>query len=131
MPDIAQFIALFAAGLWAGNWVKEWNVGSIPRGLEVMTKGTSEYLLVYCWGSNKVEVYLPSVGTGLVATLDVGPDPTHPLIQAGRALYYTASKSQHNNLSCNTCHVDGFSDLLAWNLSDIRVDSGGNYTEIN
>jgi hypothetical protein len=111
-----------------GAWVKEWNVGSIPRGLQIVTKGPNEFLLVLCWGSNAVEVYLPGIGTGLVATLRIGPDPTHALIKAGRKVYYSAAHSQNNNASCNTCHVDGFSDLLAWNLSDMRIDSGGQYT---
>ena len=111
-----------------GTFVREWNVGSIPRGLQMITKGANQYLMVYCWGSNQVEIYLPAVGTGIVATLMAGPDPTPPLVKAGRALYYSAAHSQDNNMSCNTCHVDGFSDLLAWDLSDRRKDSSGAYT---
>lgn len=111
-----------------GTFVKEWNVGSIPRGLKMIAKGPNEYLMVYCWGTNTVEIYLPAVGVGLVATLHAGPDPTHAQIKAGRALYYSAAQSRDNNMSCNTCHVDGFSDLIAWDLSDRRIDVMGNHT---
>ncbi len=111
-----------------GNWVKEWNVGSIPRGLQTIQKGTSEFLAVFCWGASTVEIYQPALGTGLVATLSVGRDPTPTDVKLGRTIYYSASNSQHNNLSCNTCHVDGFADLLAWDLSDRRKDATGAHT---
>jgi hypothetical protein len=108
--------------------VKDWNVGSIPRGLETIQKGPNQYLAVFCWGSSTVEIYLPAVGNGLVATLSLGRDPTRADVKAGRTLYYSASHSQHNNLSCNTCHIDGFADLLAWDLSDRRKDAAGAHT---
>jgi hypothetical protein len=111
-----------------GTWVKEWNVGSIPRGLKTIRKGSKDFLAAYCWGNNKIEVYEPAVGTGIVVTLDVGPDPTHPKIRNGRTLYYSAANSMNNNMSCNTCHIDGFSDMLAWDLSDRRVDINGAHT---
>ena len=111
-----------------GSFVREWNVGSIPRGLKLIRKGSQEFLATFCWGSNTVEIYEPAIGTGVVVTLDAGPDPTHPMIRDGRKLYYSAANSLNNNLSCNTCHIDGFSDLLAWDLSDRRKDSSGAYT---
>jgi len=116
----------------AGAFVREWDVGSIPRGLLVVPKptgmGPTDFLTVYCWGSNKLEVYDPSVGTGLVATLNLGPDPNPQDVIDGRTLYYSAAHSQFNNQSCNTCHVDGFSDMLAWDLSDRRKDAFGQHT---
>lgn len=112
----------------AGAFVKEWNVGPIPRGLTFVTKGTNEYLAVYCWGASRIDLYLPAVGTGRVASLHLGADPAPPEVRAGRRVYYSAAHSLHNNQSCNTCHVDGFSDMIAWDLSDRRKDAFGQHT---
>lgn len=111
-----------------GAWVKEWNVGSIPRSLLPIAKGSNEYLAVHCSGSNKVELYLPAVGTGLVVTLDLGRDPTPQMVRDGRRVFYSSANSMHNNQSCNTCHVDGFADMIAWDLSLRLPDSMGDYT---
>ncbi|MEM7518861.1 MAG: cytochrome c peroxidase, partial [Planctomycetota bacterium] len=43
----------------------------------------------------------------------------------GRALFFDASKSRDNNTSCATCHVEGESDFLVWNLSAGPSDDKG------
>ncbi len=112
----------------AGNFVQEWNVGSIPRALTFIRRGPNEFLAVFCWGTNTVEIYQPALGTGLIATLKLGQDSMPRPITDGRKVFYDASHSQFNNVSCNTCHIDGFSDMVAWDLSDIRKDAAGNHT---
>jgi len=110
----------------SGNFVVEWNVpdGSIPRASLMHPNGI--WLFVYCWGTNKVETYsfAPFVGTSFL-TLDLGHDPAPEIVKQGRAVFYDATFSQHNNATCGSCHVDGRADGLAWNLSNKPYDDKG------
>lgn len=107
-----------------GAFLREWNVGSIPRGILVDPKGAFAY--VYCWGDNAVERYeLGSPQPVKSRTLSVGLDPTPELEREGRKLYFDASFSMHGNASCASCHVETESDMLAWDLSDLPFDDKG------
>lgn len=108
----------------AGAFVREWNVGSIPRGVLVDEAGERAH--VYCWGSNVVETYDLTQGTpAKLASADLGFDPTPPRRQDGRELFYTATFSEHNNASCNSCHIEVDTDMLPWDLSDMPADDKG------
>jgi len=108
----------------AGAFVREWNVGSIPRGIEVSAAGDRAW--VYLWGDNTVELYDLLPGTPqLLSTLDLGFDPTPELHKEGRRLFFSAAFSMHNNSSCASCHVETESDMLAWDLSDLPFDDKG------
>jgi len=107
-----------------GTFVREWNVGSIPRAIDVSDDGREAW--VYCWGDNTLERYdLSGPTPALAATLDMGFDPTPPDIQEGRRLYYDAAFSEHGNLSCNSCHIELDSDMTAWDLSGLPFDDKG------
>ncbi len=110
---------------WQGFQVAERDLpdGSIPRA--VLNCPTRNEILVYCWGTNKIEILGSYPGFGSVATLDLGFDPTPPEIQEGRRIYYDAQHSLHNNASCNSCHIDGKTDNIPWNLSVIDKDDKG------
>jgi hypothetical protein len=96
--------------------------GSIPRQTLLWNPTT---VLVYCWGTSRVEVWnLGGVWT-LLAALDLGFDPTPQLVRDGRKVFYDASHSQHNNQSCASCHVEGRTDMAVWNLSDALLDNKG------
>ncbi len=97
--------------------------GSIPRA--VAFDPTSLYLFVYAWGRNRIDVYRLSTPVVLVTSLRLGFDPTPPKVKAGRELFYDASFSEHNNSSCASCHVEGRTDMLIWNLSDAAKDNKG------
>ncbi len=126
---------VFVAGLLTDNimvldqngaFVNEWKLpdGSIPRGLMLDSSGT--VLLVYCWGSNKVLAYRWNKTTpSVLKTLDLRYDPTPANIAKGRELFYDGSRSEHGNISCASCHVDGTTDLLSWNLSNPPLDDKG------
>ena len=108
----------------AGAFVREWNVGSIPRGIRVSAAG--DRVWVYLWGSNTIELWDLVPGTPvLLTTLDVGHDPTPLERQQGRAVFFSAANSMHNNASCATCHIETESDLLAWDLSNLPLDDKG------
>lgn len=108
-----------------GNFVLEWDLppGSLPR--QVLYSPPHNLVLVYCWGTNKIETYHLNPSMTPFATLDCGYDPTPQEIRDGRAIYYSAFKSRDNNASCNSCHVEGKADNLVWNLSDDLKDAKG------
>jgi hypothetical protein len=96
--------------------------GSIPRHA-MFDPATESFILVYCWGTNEVRVH--DLGGNLVATVDLGFDPTPALIREGREVFHDASHSLNNNLTCGSCHIDGRTDMLAWDLSDAPYDMKG------
>lgn len=106
----------------AGTQVVQLNLptGSIPRG--VVYDAQAGAVLVYCWGTNKVRAYTLS-GTQLV--FDLGYDPTSAKRKAGREIFYDGHRSLKQNLSCESCHVEGVFDHLVWNLSDPLADDKG------
>ncbi len=106
-----------------GALVRQWNVGSIPRGL--LKRPGKNQLVVYCWGSNEIEVYrLAPAEPEIYATLELGFDPTTEKRKLGRAIFYDGRRSG-NGLSCATCHVDGRMDFLGWDLSNLPHDDKG------
>lgn len=108
----------------AGDFVREWDVGSIPRGISVTPSGDGAY--VYLWGDNTVELYDLSGATPLkTTTFDLGHDPTPTARRQGRAVYFDASHSMFNNASCASCHVELDSDILSWDLSGMPFDDKG------
>ena len=108
----------------SGSFLREWDAGSIPRGLVVADDGSRLWL--YCWGANVVEEWdLGPATPQLARTLDLGFDPTPALEREGRRLYFSADNSEHRNASCNSCHIEGDSDLLAWDLSNLPRDDKG------
>ncbi|MCG8454752.1 MAG: cytochrome-c peroxidase, partial [Holophagales bacterium] len=91
-----------------GNWIAEWDLptGCIPR--QVMLDATDQFALVYCDGLNTVPIYfLNGVPPLPVGTLDLGFDPSPPLVQEGKRLFFDAAFSANNNHSCATCHDEG------------------------
>lgn len=109
----------------AGNWILEWDLptGCVPR--QVLLDPTEQYAAVYCSGLNTVPVYFLTVPPLLVGTVDLGFDPSPADIQDGRRIFFDASNSVNNNISCASCHDDGAQDLLAWDLSNADIDDKG------
>lgn len=108
----------------AGNYVDQFNLsaGAIPRA--TLYSPTYNLVFVYCWGTNKIEAHSVVFGFPTFITLDLGLDPTPTLVKQGRAVFYDASHSMHNNLSCASCHIDGRTDMVVWNLSKPDDDKG-------
>jgi cytochrome c553 len=107
-----------------GAFVGDWFLvdGAIPRGILLDSSETVAF--VYCWGTNQIRTYRVGNHASLV-TYALSYDPAPASIQAGRALFYDASHSLHNNASCATCHIEGRTDMLAWTLSDLPKDDKG------
>lgn len=91
-----------------------------PRGLALHEPAGAVY--VYNRGDNTVQVFRMPSGEGSVSppeeTLAAGFDPTPAAVKAGRLRFIDAGNSASGLLSCNTCHADGQSDGLAWDLRD-------------
>lgn len=111
-----------------GSFYKSWDLpaGSMPRA--ILMDRTASHALVYCWGDNKVRMYTWNSSTtplSPLVTYDVGFDPTPQDVQDGRKLFFSAAHSRDGNLGCSTCHVEGGTDFLAWNLSNLPQDDKG------
>lgn len=50
------------------------------------------------------------------ASVEVGNDPTPPLIKEGQRIFNDANFSSSGDFSCNNCHIDGLTDGLVWNI---------------
>jgi hypothetical protein len=108
-----------------GDRVTDWKLtdGAIPRALLFSSAGSE--LFVYCWGNNTIEVWDPAGGTDPIDVLDLGYDPTPDTVKLGRAHFYDGARSLNGNASCASCHIEGRSDSLVWNLSGLPRDDKG------
>lgn len=107
-----------------GAYVDEFDLtpGAIPRA--AIYSEAANVVYVYCWGNNTIEARVVTAGWPTAFTLQLGLDPTPADVRAGRAIFYDASHSMRNNMSCASCHVEGRTDLITWNLSSPRDDKG-------
>lgn len=94
-----------------------------PRSLALRTNGaTSRHrLYVYNRLENSVSVIdpnFPSTTQPAITTFSMQGliEPAH--VVAGRKFLYSSKLSGRGNVSCASCHIDGNTDFLAWNLSD-------------
>ena len=91
------------------------NVGEGPTGLVLSPDGTRLYVL------NRFEGSVSAVSTASNAELVriAFHDPTPPAVKAGRRfLFDTHLTSGLGQASCASCHVDGRSDRLSWDLGN-------------
>ncbi len=115
-----------------GTRLKVWSVAevagrrAIPRQVLLRVRSGVRRAFVYCWGENKIRVYqydpVPSGGM-FERDYPLGVDPTPAPVQRGRDLFFSAAKSLSNNASCATCHVEGGTDQLVWNLSNLPLSN--------
>ncbi|MEM7201181.1 MAG: cytochrome c peroxidase [Planctomycetota bacterium] len=71
---------------------------------------------------NKLNSSIRVINTHVTPTggieLPLAHDPTLPGIKAGRGFLYDARLSGNGTMSCASCHIDGDTDGLAWDLGD-------------
>jgi DNA-binding beta-propeller fold protein YncE len=96
-----------------------------PRGLAL--DEAAGVLYVYNRADNTVQAFrvpaAPGTASGPVgATVSAGLDATPAAIKAGRLHFIDARRSESRTHSCNSCHNDGRSDGLAWDLRDFTGD---------
>lgn len=91
------------------------DVGEGPTGLVLNAPGTRLYVL------NKFEASISVVDTGAATELERVSffDPTPSAIKDGRPfLYDTHQTSGLGHLACASCHIDGRTDFLGWDLGN-------------
>lgn len=91
------------------------DVGQGPTGLALSNDGARLYVL------NKFDASISRIDTAaLTETARTAFfDPTPAAVKAGRpVLYDTHATSGLGQVSCATCHIDGRSDFLAWDLGN-------------
>jgi len=101
--------------------------GSIPRGL-AMTAGNLSRMAVHCWGTARIEVFEIDHAAKTVTPKGgyaLSDDPLPADQEEGRKIFFDGSRSARKNVSCASCHVDGGTDFLAWNLSGMPFDDKG------
>ena len=87
-----------------------------PRGLAFDSPNGRLYVLNRI--SNTISV-INTTSDKIIAELPVGAfDPTPTIIKNGRGFLYDARLSGNGTVSCASCHLDGDTDRLAWDLGD-------------
>ena len=89
--------------------------GHDPRGL-LFRDGR---VYTYAWLDNALQswTYGPEgLDPESFATVEVGRDPTPVDVKEGQRIFSDASFSRHGDFACNSCHIDGLTDGLVWNL---------------
>ncbi|MFL6514255.1 MAG: beta-propeller fold lactonase family protein [Chthoniobacterales bacterium] len=87
-----------------------------PRGLALDMPNGRLYVLNRI--SNTISVINASTDT-VIGEFPVGAfDPTPTVIRNGRGFLYDARLSGNGTVSCGSCHLDGDTDRLAWDLGD-------------
>lgn len=84
----------------------------------IVFEPTTGLLYVTCRLDSSLRVIDPSTNT-LVTTIQLNNDPTPNYIRTGRRFLYDAKFSSTSGfVSCASCHVNGTTDGLQWDLGD-------------
>jgi YVTN family beta-propeller protein len=97
------------------------DVGAVPRGIAL---GSGK-----AWVLNAVENTVSLIDVSNPATLKNEAtisleDPTNATFKRGRIAFNTAAASTTKTFSCASCHPDGHTDQLLWNLKTPIVTGG-------
>jgi Raf kinase inhibitor-like YbhB/YbcL family protein len=88
-----------------------------PRGLALNAAADRLYV------QNRISNTLTTIDTEtlrVMGEVPVGADATPLAVKQGRGFLYDAKLSGNGTVSCASCHVDGATDNLAWNLGDLQ-----------
>ena len=119
---------LFTLDARTGAVLGRVNVGWTPRGVVLQSddEGAPDKAWVYNAVANSVSmVHFDSPAEMAVTrTLEL-EDPTDPQVKLGRFMFNTARASSTGTFACVSCHPDGMSDQLMWNLEAPPCDRPG------
>jgi len=106
----------------SGNVLGGVRTGAIPQGVALRSNqqtGAAERAFVL----NTVDSTLSVVDVenprepSVVATIEVGSDPTPPVVKAGRIAFSSARGSTSGTFSCESCHPNANIDQLLWTIN--------------
>jgi len=118
---------LFTMDAATGQVLGRVAVGAIPRGLALASDAAGRPGEAWVFNAvgasvSRVDVRDPSAPVELARiALD---DPTHPEVKAGRVAFNDAAGSTTGTFSCASCHPDGNTDQLLWNLGSVCLTPG-------
>ncbi|MGB5809217.1 MAG: hypothetical protein WBG86_01730, partial [Polyangiales bacterium] len=120
---------LFTMDPSTGEVLGRVGVGAVPRSL--VLEASDDQLRA--WVLNGVEdsvslVDVSDPSSPTEVTRIALEDPTDPLIKRGRIAFNDADGSTSGTYSCESCHPDGNTDQLLWNLGAICVTEGCDQT---
>ncbi|MCA8944423.1 MAG: hypothetical protein KDB80_17805, partial [Planctomycetes bacterium] len=99
-----------------------------PRALLVVPAGPSSLTAprLLCYNAlNKSISVIDAASESVVMTVSLQHDPTESVVHRGREFLYSGEHSGSGFVSCSTCHVDGTTDGLGWNLGTIGGGPAG------
>ncbi len=123
---------LFTMDAATGQVLGRADVGAIPRGLVLASDGGGQP--AEAWVFNAVDASVSRVDvsdpTAPIETKRIAlDDPTHPDVKAGRIAFNDANGSTTGTFSCASCHPDGNTDQLLWNLGAVCLTPGCNQAQ--
>jgi YVTN family beta-propeller protein len=110
----------------SGNFIKRLPAGSVPRALAF--NSSTEILYVF----NRLSHDITAIDTNadiVLETISIGYDPTPPIVSLGRPFLYTAEQSGDGTQSCASCHLDGHTDNVVWDVGQIADPKGPMFTQ--
>ncbi|MBW2546617.1 MAG: hypothetical protein JRE82_05165 [Deltaproteobacteria bacterium] len=123
---------LFTMNAATGEVLGRLAVGAIPKAL-VLESG-ADGAPSQAWVYNAIENSVSLVDVSDPANPSeieriVLDDPTHPEVKKGRIAFNNADGSTSGTFSCESCHPDGNTDQLLWNLGAICITEGCDQTQ--
>ncbi|MEJ2652358.1 MAG: c-type cytochrome [Gammaproteobacteria bacterium] len=99
--------------------------GQGPRGAAVMN-GDKLYVPLYFADVVDVIEYSTSTGARLEESIALGPEPVITQVRQGEMRFHDAVQSFQRWQTCASCHPDGFTDGLNWDLLNDGVGNSKN-----
>ncbi len=123
---------LFTMDATTGAVLGTAEVGEIPRGLVIESDpngAPARAFVLNAIGGSVSVVDLSSPGAPVETRRIALADPTLPDVKRGRIAFNDASGSTTGTFSCASCHPDGNTDQLLWNLGARCITDGCDQTQ--
>ena len=119
---------VFTVDARTGDVLGQIGVGWTPRGVALQSdvEGRPQKAWVYNAVANTVSmIEFESPETMTVTRTMAMSDPTDPQVKLGRAAFNSAKASTTGTFACVSCHPDGLTDQLMWNLESPACNRPG------
>jgi len=93
-----------------------------PRGLDLAPDARQLAVTGYFSGNL---VLVDAVAGKVTSTISLGPAPEPDMVRRGEMIFHDATYCYQHWSSCATCHPDGGSDGLSWDLQSYDVGTRG------
>ena len=120
---------LFTMDAESGAVLGRVGVGAIPKSIVLESDDSGAPIRAWVFNAIEDSVSLVDVSDPAVPVevetiaLD---DPTDPVVKRGRIAFNNAEGSTTGTFSCESCHPDGNTDQLLWNLGAVCLTEGCN-----